>query len=262
MEPLRRKDRRRVERLHEWERLTRAATPALLGALSPARGERVVDVGCGPGTATLRAAEAVGPHGAVTGVDVFAPVVEFAARGAALAGLTNVSFQVADAQRDCLSGGPFTAAMSQFGVMFFTDPTAAFANVRGHLAPGGRFCFTCWQQADRNPWSFAATLADLLPPTASASGDPAPGPFSLADPGRVQRLLHHAGFADVEVVSHRITVDVPEGTVLDDTELALMGVTEERMHEARALVARQLGPHRLSGGLLRLPLAFLAVAAR
>lgn len=255
-------DSRFATRVAHWERLTDAVTPVLLDAARLRPGERVLDIGCGTGAATLRMAGAVGERGTVTAVDISPPVIEWATRRAAESGVTNVSFVVDDAQRGAFPGGPFSAALSQFGVMFFDDPVAGFANIRRHLADGGRLCFTCWQAAGGNPWSFAATLASLLPaPPTTPPGLPPPGPFALADEARLRTLLRAAGFAQVDVVAHRTTVHIPEDTVVDDTELALMGVTDEHLDEARGRVAEQLAPYR-GADLLHMPLAFFAVTAR
>jgi hypothetical protein len=46
----------------------------------------------------------------------------------------------------------FDAAFSRFGVMFFSDPVAAFANIRASLKPDGRLAFVCWRPLNENPW--------------------------------------------------------------------------------------------------------------
>src|SRR5215208_2345574 len=44
----------------------------------------------------------------------------------------------------------FDLALSRFGVMFFEDPVAAFANIASAIRTGGRFVFLCWQDLARN----------------------------------------------------------------------------------------------------------------
>ena len=80
------------------EVLTDAITPYLLDALALQPGERVLDIGCGGGKATIAAARAVGPAGHAVGADISGPLTELAARRAAEAGVDNVSFCVADVQ--------------------------------------------------------------------------------------------------------------------------------------------------------------------
>ena len=94
----------------------------------------------------------------------------------------------------------FDAVTSRFGVMFFADPLAAFANIRKALKPGGRLAFVCWRAMPENVWAFAPFMAarDLLP--AQPPPDPnAPGPFAFADPVRLRSILEGAGFKNVKI---------------------------------------------------------------
>ena len=158
-------------------------------------GEHVLDVGCGCGTTTLALAKAVGPSGAVTGVDISHPMLEVARRRAQEAGAT-IDFREADASEAALTP-EFDLLFSRFGVMFFADPVAAFANLRKALKSGGRLRFVCWRGAAENLWATApfAAAMDLLPP--QEPGDPhAPGPFAFADGERLKAILTQAGFSN------------------------------------------------------------------
>jgi hypothetical protein len=110
-----------------------------------------------------------------------------------------VRFEETDAQTADLTP-PFDAWVSRFGVMFFDDPAAAFANLAGALRPGGRVAFTCWQDLLENEWlvvPISAALAHVPVPPLPEPGQP--GAFSLADPERVRTLLTGAGLSEVEV---------------------------------------------------------------
>jgi len=174
---------------------------AVLAAASLSPGERVADVGCGNGALTIDAARRVGPTGMAVGIDISAPMLDLARRRATQAGVGNVEFVEADAQVRRFGGGGLDAVLSRFGVMFFDDPEAAFANLAGALRPGGRLAFACWQDLFQNEWM-------LVPGAAAAQhvGLPemepgAPGPFALADAGRVELLLASARFQDVSLES-------------------------------------------------------------
>ncbi len=168
-------------------------------ALAPQPGERILDVGCGCGDTTLALARAVGEGGEAVGVDISRPMLEVARRRGAESGL-KARFIEADAQSETLEGG-FDGIFSRFGVMFFSDPTAAFRNLLGALKPGGRLAFVCWRsfaEAELLRLPLEAALTVLPSPPAPAEPN-APGPFGFADADRTRRILAEAGFADIEI---------------------------------------------------------------
>ena len=169
-------------------------------ALGLTAGEQVLDIGCGCGQTSLQLAERVGPSGHVLGVDISQPMLEVARRRAAEAAAGSVAFRQADAQAADLGAGAFDVVYSRFGVMFFADPPAAFANIRTALKPGGRMAFVCWRSPAENPLMVAPMVAAMpfLPPMPPP--DPLePGPFAFADSERVRSILGQAGFADIAV---------------------------------------------------------------
>src|SRR5690242_10567588 len=126
-------------------------TDLILRAAALRAGLNVLDVGCGSGGTTLAAARLVAP-GRVLGLDLSGPMLAQARAGAEAAGLANVTFQQGDAQVESLEPAGFDIAISRFGVMFFADPVAAFANIRSATRPGGRLVFVCWQPLAANQW--------------------------------------------------------------------------------------------------------------
>ena len=166
---------------------------AAIDALAAAQGDSALDVGCGFGAATADLASRVGPSGHVLGIDLCEPFLA-AARSEAPG---NVRYLCADAQ-SAVFEAPFDLCFSRFGVMFFDDPPAAFANLRRALRPGGRFAAAVWASPQRNAWVEVPLRAvtAYLPPPAPTSG---PGPFSLADPAALERLLQRAGFSQPRV---------------------------------------------------------------
>jgi trans-aconitate methyltransferase len=106
---------------------------ALLALAAPRAGERVLDVGCGCGASTPEFARAVGPAGQVTALDISAPMLAEGRARAEAAGIANVDWQQVDAATAALDG--FDLLVSNFGVMFFGDPVAAFAHMRSAASP-------------------------------------------------------------------------------------------------------------------------------
>lgn len=194
-------------------RLDRAFTPvtvALLSVAAPQPGDDVLDVGCGTGETTLALAGAVGDDGAATGVDISDALLA-RARERADELLCDADFLNADAATFDAEPG-FDLIVSRFGVMFFDDPVAAFANLHRLAAPGGRLVFACWQPPAENLWATLPmqALAALLPEQPPA--DPhAPGPFAFADPARVEAILAAAGWQDISFDDLPFEMVVGEG---------------------------------------------------
>lgn len=164
---------------------------------------RVLDVGCGSGTlldlATSQGADAVG-------VDISPGMAE-----AARQRVPSATLVVADAQtEDLLAAAPgpsFDRVVSRFGVMFFAEPAAAFANIRRATTPDGRLAAAVWRSTGENV-VFTHGLGPLLRrvevPVVAAD---APGPTALADADRTRRLLDEAGWGDIELAPLDFTLD-------------------------------------------------------
>jgi|KBSMisStaDraftv2_1062788.scaffolds.fasta_scaffold10481_5 SAM-dependent methyltransferase len=236
-------------------------TEALLALAAPRKGQRILDIGCGGGTTTLLLRERVGPDGAVTGIDISAPNLALA-RARAHAGMADVMFLDADAATYDFEP-VFDLALSRFGVMFFDDPAAAFANLRKALVKDGRLAFVCWRTFKENEWAFPPYQAalDLLPPQEPM--DPhAPGPFAFADRERLLSILEQAGFHHIRIKPHDTTVNL--GASLDDalTEAltlgplarAAAGLDEATRDKIRARIRPALAKHQT-------PYGFIAAAA-
>ena len=225
-------------------------------------GQRVLDVGCGCGDTTIELAKRVAPDGQAHGLDISAPMLTRAAQQARAAGVTNASFELADAQTTELPAGRFDVLFSRFGVMFFADPAVAFTNLRSALRAGGRLAFVCWQTMMENPWMtvpMAAALQHIPPPPIPAPG--APGPFAFADPDRVRGILTTAGFRDVALEPVRMTLSVGGGNDLDATVdfILRMGPTARLLRDAddpellplvSASVREALTPYQTDKGVM------------
>ena len=173
---------------------------ALIARAAVRPGERAVDVGCGTGATTMELATRVGAEGSVLAVDISAPMLALAQRRSAEHGHRHVRFLQADVQSHGFDDAAHDLLLSRFGVMFFSDPVAAFGNLGRALRPGGRLAFVCWGPLEDNPW-FALPLAVgvrwLGPPEPQPPR--APGPLAFAETGYIEQILVGAGFARLRV---------------------------------------------------------------
>ncbi len=218
-----------------------------------APGERVIDVGCGGGATTLAIAAQVGAAGGVIGVDVSAPMIAWARRRS---GATSAAkFVLADAGSHEFSPGWANLLFSRFGVMFFADSVASFANLRKGLARGGRVVFACWREAKRNPWQMIALKAACKHvPRLPEVGPENPGPFSFADEARVRRILGSAGFENITLTPVGLELDIAAGQGFDAAlaasqqigaaSRALEGQPEALRAAAVAEIRAALAPHQ------------------
>jgi SAM-dependent methyltransferase len=169
----------------------------------------VLDVGCGGGSETLMLAQRLGPDACILGVDVSEPMLEVAKQHLESVGEIGrgVGFLQADASSHDFAEQQFDLLFSRFGVMFFDQPTAAFAKLRSAMLPEGRLAFACWQALASNPWTALPLKAALtvLPPPPKPEPR-APGPFAFADPDYVTGLLSDAGWQDISITPHAVTM--------------------------------------------------------
>jgi len=158
--------------------------------------EAVLDVGCGNGITTLDAARAA-PSGRAVGADLSSAMLARARAAADADGFTNVSFVRADAQVHRFEPAAFDAAISRFGVMFFADPAAAFANIGRALKPGGRVAWIVWRSLAENELFSEVRRAIAVGRDLPMPAPGAPGPFGLADVDFTREVLASAGFGDI-----------------------------------------------------------------
>jgi ubiquinone/menaquinone biosynthesis C-methylase UbiE len=239
---------------------TRASTDALLAAVGIAPGMQVLDVASGTGEPALRVAELVGPDGHVTATDPQAAMLSTAEAKAQRAGLTNISFKVADAAALPFADAAFDAVTCRMGVMFFPHQQA-LAELRRVLKPGGRIGFTVWGPYDRNVWLTSLRAAVLRFSRVQAGGN-GPDPCHYGAPGALAADLRQAGFRDVREEARRLIWSFP-GTPEQFWEFqsALGGaysrpswdtLTAEQQAQAKAEAMQAVRPYQ-HGDLLDIP---------
>lgn len=212
---------------------------AVLDAAALDDGDHVFDVGCGAGALTLKAMDRLEGKLNATGLDVSRPLLSLA-RQRALEHGVSASFEEGDASV-YRSERPVDALISRFGVMFFDDPAAAFANLRSNLRPEGRVTFACWQSLRENDWARAPLEAALPflsePPAPPPPG--APGPFAFSDKDRVVSILKEAGWQDVSVEPWLGPMTMPGKNVIEAAGFMVeLGPVARLVSEAGADLSR------------------------
>ena len=188
---------------------------ALLAFAAPLSRERVLDVGCGCGASTLEIARAVGEGGHVMALDISGPMLAEAEARARAAGVANVDWRHGDAATAALED--YDLLISNFGLMFFGDPVAAFTHLRSAASPEARMAFVCWRPLGENPWIEVPMNAvrPHVPPRPKANPE-APGMFAFADPERVTRILTAAGWTAPRFEKLDLDLDIAAGRGLEE----------------------------------------------
>lgn len=205
--------------------------------------DRVLDIGCGAGQSTREAARAAS-EGSAVGVDISEEMLQVARQRSAEEGLKNVAFELADAQEHAFPAAHFDLCISRFGVMFFADPVAAFANIARAMRADARLLLMVWQGRERNEWSNAIQAALSAEDVPSTS---APAAFSLGDRAATTRLLTSAGFTSIdfaevhEPVFYGADVEAAHEAIValfltPDSAAGSNGPSDETLHRLRTLL--------------------------
>jgi SAM-dependent methyltransferase len=193
------------------------------------------------------------------------------AQAGARPGAAPVKFVCANAATAALEDAPFDVLFSRFGVMFFDDPLAAFAHMRGWLKPSGRTAFVCWAPPRENPWILEIETINKRY-AATPDVDPrAPGPFALSDPDRLRDVLDKAGFVDVVLDSWRggQAIGGPGATPEQAAQFAMTGMSvgqalkdasDEVKAKARADVLALFTKHHRPEGVMMPSTAWVVTA--
>jgi len=212
----------------------------LVQAVSASGARRVLDVGCGTGSTTRAIARVLGATGRSAGIDISEQMID-AARMLTEVDRTSAEFICADAQTHAFAPASFDLIMSRFGTMFFTDPVAAFANLRRAGAQGATLCSIVWRSPEENPFMTTAerAAAPLLPNLQPRRADAA-GQFGLADARRMRAILEESGWAAIDIRPIDVTCTLPESELTSyGTRFGPVGVAlREADPHTRAQVAK------------------------
>jgi ubiquinone/menaquinone biosynthesis C-methylase UbiE len=197
----------------KWEAIfsqsVESATEALLDAAGIETGSRVLDLACGAGNQTLAAAKRAGTTGRVVANDISQKMLDYLAKNAAAAGLSNIDPLPGSVQELDIEPAGFDAVISRFGVMLIPEPGRVLSKVFAALKSGGNASVMVFSVPQANPF-FIVPMQILLKHAGKSPPPPgAPGLFALAAPGLLEKLFSDAGFENPQVRSLDIVFRLP-----------------------------------------------------
>jgi SAM-dependent methyltransferase len=241
----------------------------MIDAVAPQPGQRVLELAAGLGETGLLAAELVAPVGGAVISDQAEAMLAGARSRAIELGLSNIEFQVINAEWIDLPVASVDVVLCRWGYMLMADPAAAVRDARRVLRSGGRIALAVWDNIEHNPWAALPGLElrerGLLAPPAPGT----PGPFSLGRAEGVYELLEQAGFAEVNVESlqlHRRHASFEQfwETTLDLSRAfhdAVLERPEDEIEQIKAAVQARIARFETPGGMLDIPARTLVASA-
>jgi len=177
----------------------------LVAELAPCPGERALDVGCGRGAVLFRLAEAVGPDGHVSGIDVAPGMVERTRADVSAAGLdAYVHVSIGDASALDATPGSYDLVASSLVLFFLADPLAALRSWHPALVEGGRLGVTTFGPFNDEWTDVERALRSYLPPQQLDARTNTGGPFS--SDAAMEELVAQAGYVDARTATATVEV--------------------------------------------------------
>ncbi len=241
----------------------------MIDAVAPQPGQRVLELAAGLGETGLLAAELVAPvGGAIISDQAEAMLVGARARAIEL-GLSNIEFQVINAEWIDLPVASVDVVLCRWGYMLMADPAAAVRDARRVLRSGGRIALAVWDNIEHNPWAALPGLELRERGLVSSPAPGTPGPFALGRAEGVYELLEHAGFVEVNVESlqlHRRHASFEEfwETTLDLSRAfhdAVLERPEDEIEQIKAAVHARIAAFETPDGMLDIPARTLVASA-
>ncbi len=227
-----------------------------IAALAP--GERVLDVGCGRGAVLFAAAEAVGPAGAVRGIDPAPGMVTRTAAEVHERGLAHVRVDIGAVETLADSTeAPYDAVLAGLVLFFLPDLHTGLRTCREVLRPGGRLAFS-WFGPDDPRWEPVLSAARSFRPDDTP---PMPMPWTndvWREVASVEAAVVTAGFSEPATVEEPYDVTFTDPgqwwrwSWSNGSRAILEAIPADRLAEARATCEQHLERLQEPDGSLRL----------
>jgi SAM-dependent methyltransferase len=237
----------------------------MIDAVDPQPGQRVLELAAGLGETGFLAAEMVAPVGGVITSDQADAMLDGARKRAGELSLTNVEFQVLNAEWIDLPVASVDAVLCRWGYMLMVDPLAALLETRRVLRPEGHLALAVWDAIEHNPWALLPATELLERGLTQPPEVGAPGPFALGDRRRMQDMLERAGFDEawvepLELTQRAASFDEFWETTLDIARAfhdTVLGRPESEIADIRASLAARFAPYTAADGSLEIPMRTL-----
>jgi ubiquinone/menaquinone biosynthesis C-methylase UbiE len=247
-----------------WKNHLEPAQTRMLALAAIRRGDHVLDIACGTGLVTFRAAEITGPTGRVVGLDISGEMIRRARRRAAEINLANVSFERSGAEVLPLENNSFDVALSALGLMYMPDPALAVAEMHRVLKDGATAAAAVWGRRERCGWADIFPIVD-----ARVKTEVCPLFFQLGTGDSLGKTFERAGFEQVAIerIDTILGYDSADDALVavfagGPVALAYSRFDEATRKEAHAEYLESISGFRDADGRYAIPGEFVAVCGK
>jgi ubiquinone/menaquinone biosynthesis C-methylase UbiE len=187
-----------------WQQQLKPAQDLLLEMAAIQPGEKVLDIACGTGLVTFRAAQQTGATGSVLGTDISDRMIEMATASSKEKQISNVSFERMDAEQLDTANESFDVVICALGLMYVPDPVRAIAEMLRALKKGGRIVAAVWGERAHCGWAEIFEIVDKR-----VSSEVCPMFFQLGTGNRLELYLEKGGFSHITSKRIHSSLDYP-----------------------------------------------------
>jgi ubiquinone/menaquinone biosynthesis C-methylase UbiE len=179
---------------NSWQAQLKPAQDKLFDAANIQPGEKIIDIACGTGLVSFRAAEATGKEGFVFGTDISDKMIELANALARENNFVNAKFERMDAEELKIADDEFDIALCALGLMYVPNPINALKEMYRVLKKGGRCSVAVWGKRNNCGWSEIFEIVDKR-----VTSEVCPMFFNLGNDLMLEKSLQAAGFSNIQI---------------------------------------------------------------
>lgn len=185
-----------------WQQQLKPAHDSLFDMAAIQQGQKIVDIACGTGLISFKAAAATGNNGFVLGNDISDKMIEIAIQLAKENNISNSKFERMDAEELKINDDEFDVALCALGLMYVPNPGTAVKEMYRVLKKGGTAVAAVWGKRSNCGWADIFEIVDKR-----VSSEVCPMFFNLGNDLVLEKNFELAGFTDVKINKIQTTLE-------------------------------------------------------
>jgi len=185
-----------------WQKQLKPAQDKMLDTAKLVAGEKIIDIACGSGLVSFRAAAQTGQNGFVLGNDISDSMVNICREIAFEKKISNIAFERMDAEDLKAGDNEYDVSLNALGLMYVPDPLKALKEMYRVLKPGGRAAALVWGQRDHCGWADIFEIVDRR-----VSSEVCPMFFNLGNKDVLKRNFEAAGFSGITTEKMNVVLE-------------------------------------------------------